>query len=318
MSPTDRDTNDTESESQRNEGKTPIGDNQKNENNDWKVAEIPTKKALHGVVETKVGPLAVGESGKVLLRSNEEWKLVISDGPGAKRNPLTDVSVSADGERVWFCGGSGALGCYDVTVARKYDYSAPEGKTSTWEAVAVTGEYGSERLRVANGSGEVLSATLKEGVCPTFETVVKPGGGSTISALTFGDGMCYAVDTSGNAFRETDESWCDIGVKNAQVNFSDIATSVGILYIVGGDGLIYRYDRSCDNWTPTRVAPAALHGVCQSVEYLISVGEGGTVCEHGSREGWVTTEVPTEATLHAVTAGDVDVAVGENGAVIER
>lgn len=285
---------------------------------EWTAVETPTEKTLYGVVQTTAGAFAVGEAGLVLSRGDDGWSTVVSDGPGANRNPLLDMAVSADGERVWFCGGSGALGCYDVTTARKYDFSAPDGKTSTWEAVAIAGERGDERLRVANGSGEVLVATVGEDLCPTIETVVKPGGGSTISSLTFDDSTCYAVDTSGNALEETDDDWTDIGIENAQVNFFDVCADRDSVYVAGGDGLIYRFDRSCQNWTPTRIASGSLQGVGYDGNCLIVVGSEGIVRERYPDRGWSESETPVEMDLYAVAPGDVDTAVGAEGTVIER
>jgi hypothetical protein len=290
----------------------------------WTTVEVPTDKSLYGVVRTARGALAVGEEGLVLLRGDDGWTVVVADGPAAEYNPLTDVAVSADRERVWFCGGSGALGCYDVVDSRKYDFSAHEEKTSTWEAIAITGERGDERLRVANGSGEVLAASVGAQLCPTVESLTEPGCGSTITSLAFDGGTCFAVDTSGAVTEETGDGWTEIGIDDAEVNFSAVCAAGADVYVAGDDGLVYRYDRPCRNWTPTRIAPNALCDVARDGDRLVAVGNGGTVRERRPGQGWTEasgptgSERPTETILNGVALVEVDTAVGAEGTVIER
>ena len=76
------------------------------------------------------------------------------------QNQLRTLDVTDDGKRLWFAGSSGTIGCYDVETNRKYDYSYPNEMTSTWESIAVSGNTGSEKLLIANGSGEVLPASV--------------------------------------------------------------------------------------------------------------------------------------------------------------
>lgn len=285
---------------------------------DWTEAETPTAKALNGVVETAEGPVAVGADGNVLVRTDDEWEFLIDAGPATRSNALTTVDATSDGSRVWFAGSSGALGAYDLKERKKHDYSAPGEKTSTWEAIAVTGERGDERLRIANGSGEVLSATVDDG-CPAFgDDVVKPGGGSTIAALDFGGDTCYAIDTSGNVFEEVDGEWEDIGIGNAQVDFFDLHASEETLLVAGGGGRIYRYDRVCDNWTPIAVGSGALRGLDRDDDGIVAVGASGHVYRRAPHQGWTRVDSPVEADLRSVALGSPAVAVGAGSAVIER
>jgi hypothetical protein len=285
---------------------------------EWTMAESPTTKTLFGVVQTAAGPYAVGTGGNVLARDDAEWHLAVEDGPATRNNTLLDVDVTADGRRIWFAGSSGALGAYDVETGKKYDYSAPMEKTSTWEAVGVTGNRGSEELRLANGSGEVLAVTTDENGCPEWGEVVKPGSGSTIPAVTYGDGQFYAVDTSGNAFEETEEGWTDIGVKNAQVDFYDVYASDRTVRIAGGGGRVYRYDRVCENWTPIGAGEEAIHDVESEGETLVAAGSAGHVYERTPKRGWRRCSTPTEDDLWSLAVGEIDVAVGTTGVIVER
>lgn len=284
----------------------------------WSAVESPTAKTLFGAVQTANGPYAVGTSGNVLARDGDGWHLVVEDGPATRNNTLRDVAVTADGKRIWFAGSSGAFGGYDVDTGKKLDYSAPMGKTSTWEAVAVTGKRGSEELRLANGSGEVLPVTTGDDGCPRWGEVVKPGSGSTIPALTYGGGHFYAVDTSGNAFEETEKGWKDIGVENAQVNFFDVYAGDRTVLIAGGGGRVYRYDRACENWTPISAGEVALHDVESEGDALVAAGANGRVYERTPTKGWRARSTPTENDLWALAVGETDVAVGASGVIVER
>ena len=284
---------------------------------DWRAVESPTDRTLLDVAETAAGPYVVGESGLVLARDDSGWYPVIEAGPGTRKNRLTCIAATADRERVWFAGDSGALGRYDIQTGRKMDFSAPMEKTSTWEALTVAGTE-TERLCVANGSGELLPIECDDHGCPVYGDVTKPGSGSTIAALASDSESCYAADTSGNVFERADDGWQRIGVENAEVNFFDLAAD-GSLLVAGGDGTLYRYDRRCRNWTPVAVGAATVYGIARTSDgSAVAVGASGTVHERTPDRGWTRRESPVEADLHAVSSGTIDVAVGAEGTIIER
>ncbi|WP_436931960.1 hypothetical protein [Halosimplex halobium] len=323
------------------------------QDSDWTAAETPVDAGLRDVTQTAVGPYAVGAEGVVLGRTGDgAWEIVVPAGPATDRNRLTAVDVSADGRRVWFAGSSGALGRYDTETGRKHDFTAPGEKTSTWEALAVTGERGRERLFVANGSGEVVAATVDADGCPDFGAVVEPGRGSTVTALAAGGDRVYAADTSGNVFARparpssdgttdgaadlddadaadrtgpargeshSDGAWREVGIDGAQVDFHDLAASGDRLLVAGDGGLVYRYDAACDNWTPVQAGVGALAGVDDRDGRAVAVGtDGGAFDRRPGREGWGWSPMPTETALAAVALGAFDVAVGEDGVVLER
>lgn len=285
---------------------------------EWSSVEGPTTKALHEVVQTADGPYAVGVGGNILARRDDKWKLQVESGPATKHNTLTALDVTSDGQRIWFAGSSGTLGMYDIETGCKYDYSAPEERTSTWEAIAVTGESGSERLRIANGSGEVLPIAMDDNGCPQYGEVTKPGSGSTISALDFGDSTAYAIDTSGNVFAENDSEWNRIGIQNAQVNFFDLHATEETLLIAAGDGRVYRYDRPCGNWTPVDAGSVALYSICQYKDETLAVGAGGHIYQRNSQNGWTMMSTPLETDLHSISLGEISVVVGAGGVILEK
>lgn len=293
--------------------------------NGWRTVESPTEEALLDVAMARDGPYAVGEGGVVLTR-DEGWMTVLEAGPATKHNRLTCTAATADRKRIWLAGDSGALGMYDTRTQRKYDYTAPNGKTSTWEAITVAGAAGDEYVYVANGSGEVLPFGFDGSGCPQYDDVFKPGGGSTIAALTAGENTCYAADTSGSILTGTDGDWRRLGIENAQVNFLDMCLVGESLLVAGGDGRLYRYDPACENWTPLKAGEEAVHALActgsgepdSNGERAVAVGESGHVHEQTTGRGWHRIDSPVEDDLWGIALGETDVAVGASGTIIER
>lgn len=290
----------------------------------------PTKKTLYGVVQTANGPFAVGKDGNVLTRIDGTWRTVVDDGPHTRNNSMRTVGVSDDGERIWFAGSSGALGAYDVHTGDKYDYSAPKGKTSTWEGISVAGSIENEVIYAANGSGEVLKGTHDSEGCVVWGEVTKPGSGSTIPALDFRESdtaVGHAVDTTSQAYETRDggDTWEKIGIPDAQVNLYDVISYTAddgtpTVYGAGGDGKIYWLDCDCDNWTPLDVGSATLQGIDYRNDDKIACGAGGNVYEVTDQMGWESVDSPVSADLNEVAYGDdaPDVIVGDSGTILER
>ena len=306
----------------------------------WKAVETGVDISLFNVCFTVAGPVAVGADGKVLHRrpSSGEWRVIIEAGPSVTFNNIHDVDVTDDGERFWFVGDSGIIGAFDVRQGRKYDFSAPMEKTSTWESIAVTGEKGDETVIYANGSGELLDAEMDEDGYPIWGDVEKPGRGSTIPGIDFDtDGTAYAADTTGKAYQQAidyeerssssnrkrpvsgDGDWTEIGVRNAEVNFHDIDCDDGHLLIAGDDGIIYRFDRFADNWTPIRAGDGTIYSIDQFEGRRAGSTADGRIFEPEMMVGW--SERPTEVTedLYGIALGpEYDIAVGAAGTVVER
>lgn len=290
---------------------------------EWRtVDDIPFEKTLFAVVSTAAGPFAIGDGGTMLADRDGGWEVIFDSGPHTRDNQLRALAVTDDGQRVWFSGSSGALGCYDVKSRRKFDYSMPKEMTSTWEAVTVAGPRGKEKALASNGSGEVLPFTL-DGFDVDWGVASKPAGaGSTMAALGASpDGIGYAVDTSGNVFKTTaEDGWERIGIRNAQVKFYDIyAGEKGRVYVAAGDGRIYRYDDSYKNWTPIGVTDtASLRAFSAYEDELVVLGNGGEIYERVEGDRWEAVHTPTKEDLFDVALGDPDVAVGADATVLER
>ncbi|RBI64530.1 hypothetical protein DMJ13_08645 [halophilic archaeon] len=292
---------------------------------DWNAVESPTTKTLNDVVDTVDGPVAVGDGGDVVTRRENGWQKVVEYGPQARSRPLTGVDVTDDGERIWFVGGSGVIGEYDVTTETLTNYSAPKDKTSTWEDVAVRGRAGeNERLYFVNGSGELLIGVREDSGALRYADVLKPGGGSTIPGIEFysrwGGHVCSTSQLVSKSTTGGTE-WEQIGIGFSGESFFDVA-SVGPrdANVAAGAGIIYRYDGF--RWTPHVVdhGRQAIRAIDRDGDAGLAAGAGGKVYERQSTGQWRRYSTGSDTKFRGVSHGSdgVDVAVGNNGAIVER
>ena len=307
--------------------------------NGWTVVESPTQKTLKDVTHTFDGPVAVGGGGDVVQRQNSddfgsvlsgdivesEWERVLDAGPSASKNTLNSVDTTDDGVLAWFAGSSGAIGSYNVITGEVTDYTAPKGKTSTWESISVTGMANeSEQIYAFNGSGEELTGTRQDDGSIQWDETQKPGGGSTIPASSFwSDDEGMICDTSQGAYQTTDggKSWTKIGVPNSGVAFNGIsAVGTDDANIAAGSGKIYRYDGN--RWTPLVVGEKSVRDIDRDGERGLGSGGSGEVFKRETLGGWTSVETPTTSTLLGVsldpTEVSPDVAVGSGSTIIER
>ncbi|WP_276254569.1 hypothetical protein [Halomontanus rarus] len=291
---------------------------------EWVVAESPTEEPLNDAVDTAAGPFAVGASGNVVARRESGWQKVVEYGPQARSRRLTGIDVTDGGRAVWFVGGSGVIGEYDVETQTLTNYSAPGGKTSTWEDCAVQGTAGKdERLYFVNGSGELLVGARRDSGALEYADVVKPGGGSTIPGIDFNAREAGHVCSTSQFVAETGdggETWDRIGIDFAGGAFFDVASQGGSdVNVAGGSGIIYRYDGF--RWTPHVVDDGrqAIRAIDRDGDEGLAAGDGGKVYERQSAGQWTRHETSVDAKLEGAARGATyDVAVGDGGTILER
>lgn len=285
----------------------------------WIEADSPTEKTLYAAVMTAEGPCAVGEDGCVLVRQGEDWSVLDADGPAGAANGLHGAAVTDEGRRVWFCGTSGAVGRYDVVEGTVTDHSAPGGETSTWEDAAVVGRVGRERIHLANGSGELLAGSVgTDGIA--WSGVGKPATGTSASAVSYVDGAGFLADTAGGVYRTTDgEPWRRIGLRSESDTPLDlVALDAETVAVATNEGAIASYNGF--NWLRSDLGDTALHAVDREGARGLAVGTNGVIHELGEND-WNSKSTPTSRPLYGAalgTAEDPDVAVGDNGTVLER
>lgn len=285
----------------------------------WNRVDSSTGKALHDVVFTTSGPCTVGEAGRVLTRGDSEWETVVKDGPGGAGNGLFGASATADRERVWFAGDSGAVGYYDPANDESTDRSAPKGKTSSWADVAVVGPAGDERVWLINGSGELLTGTVSGGTVEWGDVTKPTAGGTSVNAIAATNSAGYVCDGNGNVARRSSGSWSDIGIDGESASLHDVAApGAKTATVVADDGSILRYDGFA--WMSLATAENALHAVDRRHGRGLAVGPEGTVFAIEDSE-WQRAETDVSTTLHGVALGTIeyaDVAVGSGGTILEN
>ncbi len=299
----------------------------------WRTVETPVDGALYDVERTSAGVYAVGGGGVVIRRGAEGYRKVLDGGPTGNGNDLYGADVTDDGKRLWFVGSSGAIGEYDVETGTLESHSAPMDVTNNFNDVSVTGEAGSADVYVAGDSGKMYYS-FENGETGTWDYVT-PGSGSNINAVDcFGTRAGHIVDGNKTVFETDDGStWGKIGLADANVNFyavdshgesarqteSGDVDSDGFddVWIAGGGGMIFHYDGS--EWTPADTGDASLRDieVTDGNDDGLAVGGGGAVYDLSDGE-WTQQATPTGQNLKGVLRGDVDVAVGAGGTVIER
>jgi hypothetical protein len=285
----------------------------------WQRVDSPTGKALRSVVVSADGLIAVGESGRVLARTDGDWETVTQNGPSGANNGLTGAAATSDGKRVWVCGDSGAVGQYAVAEDSMTDRSAPKEKTSSWEDVAVTGTAGSERVRLINGSGELLTGRNQGGTIQ-WGDVTKPTDGDSVNAIAARGNTGSLCDTNGNVYRKASGGqWQSVGIEDVTTSLHDVAMlDTDTVTVVGDDGSVFLYNGF--NWLSVASAENALHAVDRRKGRGAAVGPGGTVLTVDGTE-WSASDTPVSKTLHGVALGTdeyADVAVGADGTILEN
>ncbi|SEW01941.1 beta propeller repeat protein [Natrinema salifodinae] len=289
---------------------------------EWVRADVPTDATLYDVVPTADGAYAVGEDGVVLARDGGDWTVRLENGVGDAGDGLRSAAVTSNGRALWVAGDSGALGLYDVVADHVADFSAPNGKTTSWTSVAAAGLAGDERLTVINSSGELLRGR-RDGADVSWGDVTEPGTGSSVTdvaltPLAYG----YVVDTDGGVFESRDGgvAWSRIGIDGAAVDFEAVAaTDSGHVSVAGGNGVVYRYNGVA--WSRTTVGEQPIAALARDRDDALAVSTSGTIYER-SYDGW--TELaglrPGNELLAVAlgTARTPQLVVGESGIVYER
>lgn len=283
---------------------------------DWGSVDAPVSGTLNAVAQTTRGPHVVGAGGTLLVRESGEWHVGFDDGPAARDRELLALAATDDGERVWFSGNSGALGCYDVVEGTKHDYSNPEGTSASLDALAVAGERGSEKLLV--GGGGTIYPGYVDGCRPTWDDPVDVGDDGTVAALAADtDGYGYASTTKADVYRTTaDSGWNRVGVPNTTEALPALHVTSTHLWSAGVSGRLYRYDRSGGSWTTFDAADGAVRSFGGSGDDLYVVGDDGTVSLRVGEKEWRTATVPTNADLFGAIAAP-RVVVGASGTILE-
>ncbi len=285
----------------------------------WTRTNGPTAADLKAVALTDGGACAVGDGGVVLAEREDEWTVVLADGPAAQGEDLVGAAATGDGDAVWIAGDSGALGRIDADGWQHVDYTAPAGITDNWSGVAVGGSAGEETILLINGSGEVLRGEFGDDG-PSWASPVTPGSGSSLSGVELVDAaLAYCCDTNDGVFATTDagRSFAVVGLDGADGTLTDLAASErDDCLVAADDGVVHRYDGR--TWTPDRLFDDELTGIARDGEYAVTCGEDAVFERSVPDADWERRTFENDAFEGVDSRGGRAVAVGEDGVVVSR
>jgi hypothetical protein len=270
-----------------------------------------------------VGPIAVGDGGRVIQRTAAGWSTIEDSGIAGNGKSLNGAATTAEGRFIWMCGTSGTVGVYHATDDTFIDYSKPAGISNTWTDIVVSGGARSERVLLVNGSGQLLEGTRKD--CDEMQWTQKSAPtGSALYAIENVQGSRYRVAGGSGTASESENSggeWASIGIANFGKTLYDIdSTYLGTASAVGNAGYIADYDG--ENWTILQPGSKRIRGVSRTGSDGIAVGGNNAIYHRSSDGTWTRTESGVSATFMGVaTTGEFDypdVIVGSSGTVLER
>ncbi|MCU4802590.1 hypothetical protein OB920_19685 [Halobacteria archaeon HArc-gm2] len=284
----------------------------------WSVVDVPVTTSLHDVATAATGPVAAGNVGTVVARSADgAWNVLVENGPGASGETLYAVASTADGERIWFAGTNGALGAYEVGEGRRRDHSEPDGVTDSLSSLAVAGPRGSEKLLLADDNGAVYTAEAT-GTSFDWGREFRPAGDTALTDLAASpDGVGYAVDGEANVWQTTpDDGWEAIGVDAAENSLYAVVAGENRLLAGGGNGRVYLSSDGGGSWTPYSLGSFTVKTLDVAGGRALAAGSNGRLVTRG--DDWETNDWDGSKTVNGVRLGDVDVAVCNDGVVLER
>ncbi len=285
---------------------------------EWRSVASPVDVSLYDVERTTAGLYAAGGGGTVIERTSTGWTKTFDGGPTGNGNDLYGADVTDDGKRLWVVGASGAIGEYDVESGVLVDRSAPNDVTNNFNDVSVTGQAGDADVYVAGDSGKIYYS-FENGETGSWDEVT-PGSGSNINAIDFhGTRKGHAVDGNKTVFVTDDgTTWDTLGIEDADYNFYGVdSDGFDDVWVSGGGGSIYRWNGS--EWRRENLGDADLRDVevTDGDGDGLTVGGGGAVFDLTDAK-WQQEQTPSGANLRAVVLGDLSVAVGVGGTILEN
>ena len=291
------------------------------EDGEWTLVKSTVDNTIHDVTITPEGVFAVAEGGILLKRTQEEWVKVVDGGISGNGNDLYGIAKTANENRFWMVGSSGAVGEYNVATENLNDHSQPMDASNNFNDVAVTRKPDTTNIYIAGDSGKMYHnfADGKEGKWNS----VTPGNGSAVNAVGFfDDRQGHIVDANQSVLTTQDGgTWNKAGIADADVDFEGIdSDSSDDVWVSGGNGMIFKWNGS--EWISTKTAEATLMDIEVGNEDQTgyAVGANATIISYNGSE-WVSQETPTTENLNAVVQGSEtlpDITVGAGGTIMER
>jgi len=289
--------------------------------------ETPVDATLVDVAVVGEAAFAVGQDGVVLehaprtdgwtLRDDGEWP---STAGADQEDPpaLTAVDATADRERVWFAGENGCVGYFDAKRDTALDLTPQTEDMASFTGLAVVGPTRRERVFVADADGRLVEADVN-GTAASFDPPKRMAGGAEITALgPDGNGGAIGCDAEGHVFVWAAETgWNVRDVTDRRL--AGVAARGGELLLATADGDVLRYEPGTEETLLERTGADAFADIAARLTEdgtTHAVAVGSSVIAEGTTTGWAAEESPIDA--YGVDCGARDVAVGADGAVLER
>lgn len=288
---------------------------------DWTTVEAPKVAELTGVESNEGTAFVSGKRGLLAERRGAgDWQALFDAGATGNGRGLLDLSVTDDGERIWFAGYSGVFGYYDREGDVVKPHSAPYDLTSNFSSVSANGEAGEEEVHTVDRDGRVLRVQLT-GETMSVKGVSVPGDGSGFTEIVDRNDVLYASDQAGRLFRSADgRNWST--QRLTQTTIKAIARTDSGLVAIDDGGRVYKHislfsDRRRTKKTdPGISSPQELEA---SGETIVCVGGGGCilVINEGGRATREACGLEKAFYGAEIMTDDTIIAAGSDGAIAE-
>lgn len=268
--------------------------------------DVEGNGSFRSATDAAAGTYLVGGGGDLHENRDGSWDRLLDAGPTANSKTLYGVCVSDDGRNVWYCGGNGVVGQYDVLTREFTDHSFPNGVQNMWSDIAVVGDAGEERVTLVNSSAQVVTGTKTDAGGMDWGDTLVPNGGSPVYAVDYysATGARFA-DGDGNVYETTDggESWTQRGVaSNGKALYGICCEAADRTVAVGGGGTFAEFDG--DGWSVSQVGGTTVYAVDRVGEEGVAAGGSGSAYEYVDGS-WEQQGAGGSATLRGAVQSDV-------------
>jgi len=287
---------------------------------EWRSATSPKQGRLTGVESNGDAVFASGNRGVLIEReSRGNWTTVIDEGPRGNGKNLLDISITDDGERVWYCGQSGALGYYDRSADEIVSHYAPGDYTSGFATIEVTGRSGSEHAFLANNSGTAFQVRA-DGATTDLTHNTTPSNASRATEIVEYRGEHFMSTVGGDVFStEGNGAWNQLTV--AQEPIQALAAGDTGVAAITRSGTLYRDVSSAPGVEPRQIEldVRGMEELAVRGKTFVAVGQDGRVAQLDASGGVTYPDPAPGVSLYGadVLGDETIVAVGSSGTILE-
>ena len=287
---------------------------------EWQRARSPKQGRLTGVESNGDAVFASGNRGLLIERqSRGNWTAAIDEGPQGNGRNLNDISITDDGERVWYCGDSGALGYYDRGAEKVVSHYAPGDYTSGFVTVEVSGRAGSEHVFFANNSGSTFQVRA-DGETAELVHNTTPSNASRSTEVVEYRGEHYMSTVGGDVFStEGSGSWQQLSI--AEEPIVALATADTGVAAITESGTLYRDVSSTDGAEPRKIEldVRGMEELTVRGKTFVAVGRDGRIAQLDASGGATYPDPAPGVSFYGadVLEDDTIVVAGSSGTILE-